>query len=236
MNTYHRRYIFTDFENLKKVKFKKLRKVCDRVFVFISSDEMYIPFGLVQHMQKMGKKLKWIVVENAENKDMTNHISFMMGKMHQKVDKMIEFALLSEDENLDSLVKFINRFGRNCLRVRKDKKLSSKKKGKGGLKFNPVPTVSMKKSRAVVRDNGFTYENKAVKKTASVPTVEKTAEDTIKRLIRSGNRPQDLTLLQEYILSNNSGLSEEESVNKVIRQLEQSNEIRINEGDVIYYF
>ena len=46
MNTFHRRYIFVDFANLKGVKFRKLDKVCDKVFIFLSREEENIPADL----------------------------------------------------------------------------------------------------------------------------------------------------------------------------------------------
>jgi len=55
------RYVFIDFDNLKKVKFKKLEKVCDKLFILIDVNEKSIPFSLVMNIQRLGKGVKWIV-------------------------------------------------------------------------------------------------------------------------------------------------------------------------------
>ena len=111
---------FFDFKNLREVKFKKLDKVCDKVFIFIRSDEQQIPFDLVIHLQKMGKSVKWVVVDPNSHGELNYIITFMMGRLHQKIDKIIEFAIISNDPSFDSLIHFINGTGRSCLRVKQD--------------------------------------------------------------------------------------------------------------------
>lgn len=71
-----RRYIFVDFESLKKIKFKKLEKVCDKVFIFIDSKENSLPLELVRQMQRMGRSVKWVVVENLNQTGPNYHITF----------------------------------------------------------------------------------------------------------------------------------------------------------------
>ena len=108
MNTFHRRYIFVDFGNLQKIKFKKLEKVCDRVFILINQDEFSVPFYLVQQMQKMGKGVKWIPVSAIQDNDMNQHMCFLLGKMHNKIDKSVEFAIVSNQPGLDTIINTIN--------------------------------------------------------------------------------------------------------------------------------
>lgn len=230
MNTYHRRYIFVDFDNLLKVKFKKLEKVCDRVFVFIRSNEDSIPFALVQHMQKMGKAVKWIVHEPANSEAVNFIISFFIGRLHQKVDKMIEFAVLSNDVNFDPLVTYINHAGRSCLRVKREKnepEYAMKGAVGNGEEFD-------KKERNGV--HGFDSKNAFSADGEAVEVIEKTAEETIKRLIRSGNRPSSVHMLKDYILLSNSELTQQSNADKVIRKLEADNEINIQDEEVIYHF
>ena len=108
MSDFHRRYIFIDFDNLKEVKFKKLQKVCDKVFIFINSDEQNIPLDLAMYLQRMGKAVKWVLVEPTDEGNMNYVISFMMGRLHQKVEKTVEFAVLSNDPEFDTVVSFMN--------------------------------------------------------------------------------------------------------------------------------
>lgn len=113
-----KRYVFVDYECLKKIKVSKLGKVCNKVFIFISSTEENIPASLVMQAQHLGKRIKWISTDLSEGNGFMLHISFLIGALHQKENKSIEFAILSDDADYDALVSFINDAGRNCLRVK----------------------------------------------------------------------------------------------------------------------
>lgn len=66
--------------------------------------------------------------------------------------------------------------------------------------------------------------------------VEKTAEETIERLVRSGNRPAEVDTLKHYILLNNQELSIHGNIDQVIEQMELMNQIEVEEGgNVIYH-
>ena len=118
MNTNIRRYVFLDFETLKHIKFKKLEKVCDKIFVFVNSTTENIPFTLVREMQRMGNAIKWVEVSATSQDDLNYHICFLMGKLHERISIDVEFAILSNDTRFDALVNFVNSTGRNCLRIR----------------------------------------------------------------------------------------------------------------------
>lgn len=257
MSKPNRRYVFIDFDNLKKVKFKKLEKVCDKVFVFINKNEEQIPFSLVQQMQGMGKSLKWIAVANPRDNDMNYHICFLMGRLHQRVNKDIEFAILSNDDALDSLVDFINRKGRSCLRV---KRKSNKKEGiidtKMGMNGQDVeehsPTIikkipkiekspkEKKTTKAAVTGHRSEAYEEIKTLIAESPVdhslIDETARETVKRLIRSGNRPVELEMLKNYILLHNQELTLHGNVDQVIERLENTKEIKVEEGEVVYNF
>ncbi len=118
MSQLPKRYIFVDYESLKNIKFSKLEKVCNKVFIFISNNEENIPAHIVMHAQKLGKRIKWISTDPSNGYGFMMHIAFLMGAIHQKANKSIEFAILSDDSEYDSIVDFINNAGRNCLRVK----------------------------------------------------------------------------------------------------------------------
>ncbi len=117
-----KRYIFADYESLKKVKFSKLQKVCNKVFVLIDNRVEEIPFKIVLQAQKLGKRVKWISIENEKDNNFDFHISFLIGALHQKMRSEIDFAILSDNSDFDPLVDFINEAGRNCIRVKTKKK------------------------------------------------------------------------------------------------------------------
>lgn len=232
MNTYHRRYIFVDFDDLKKVKFKKLGKVCDRVYIFISADEESIPFQLVMHMQKMGKAVKWVLVEGISENSMALVMSFVMGRLHQKMDKTVEFAVLSNNPSFEPLVGFISKSGRSCVRVRREKSENESGNEKMKLEFFDKNGEEKKHSgNENGSDNGV-----AGILTEQEELIGRTAEETIKRLIRSGNRPSNVHLLKEYILLNNQELTLHGNVERVIKKLEETHEIRFDEEEIVYNF
>ena len=243
MSTFHRRYIFVDFANLKGVKFRKLDKVCDKVFIFLNKEEKNIPTDLVLHLQKMGKAVNWIPVEPKEEGSMTHVISFVMGRLHQKIDKMFEFAILSNEPEFDTMVAFINETGRSCLRV-KQEKLEKEPKRKVVRRVVPkTPDAAFSnflntEKKIEPTNGGHSKPDYITFKKEETEAIERSAENTINRLVRSGNRPSNVDLLRDYIVTNNQGLIENNSgsVEKVITRLKDSQEIEINEDEVVYNF
>ncbi len=232
MSTPNQRYVFTDFENLKKVKFKKLKKIADKLFIIIGSKEICIPARLVFQMQKLGKNVKWVKVENVPGGDLNYNISFLIGKLHQKINMDIEFGLLSNDPSFDALINFINKSGRYCLRIKR-KRTKNEKKGNKQKKHTKEPVF-----------NGSTEE--LLLKTPNPPIsrdpivqkriIGKTARKTIQRLKRSKNRPTEIAALKTFILLNNRDPSLRKNLDEVIHQIENSKKINIHQGEISYDF
>lgn len=222
MNDHSHRYVFIEFEDLKKIKFRKLEQVSDRVFIFIDSEEKNIPFSLVRQMQKLGDSAKWIPLDKP-GKSLSFHVSFFMGMLHGKVDLDIEFAVLSNDSILDSVIQFINDEGRSCIRVQRDKS-----------KENP-------NAKSLAEESGFSIVNQQaspVQESVTNPNVslEETAKDTIRRLIRSGNRPAEIESLKSYILLHHKDSNDQEQIDQIIKKLEETEEIQIQNELVSYNF
>ncbi len=272
-----RRYLFLDFGELKNIKFRKLEKVCDRLFVFVRREEKYIPVDLVQKMQRFGKNAKWIVVNGLDVMQNTNyHISFFMGKLHERIDTEIEFAVLSNDEDFDPLINYINTDGgRSCLRVKGKNKTSISRDGRVNAQPTPAPqsytlvdemkseeelnareqpTEPTQAEPAVMVSAGYDDElvmsdEPAVRSVNTKYTtvngnfsedddkiVHLTAEETVERLVRSGNRPALVSTLKNYILLHNQELSVHGNINTIIERMEQQGQIEVKEEEVIYHF
>ncbi len=228
------RYVFIDFNNLKKVKFKKLEKVCDKLFILIDVNEKSIPFSLVMNIQRLGKGVKWIVVDRQSAENLSKHISFVMGKLHQKVDKAIEFAILSNDKSFDSLVNFINTSGRSCIRVKRKSSKSSQKELAKPQEKELVINLSNDRPKGKKTDNEklpFMIDQ-AIEDDLIIDT----ALETIERLKYSGNRPAKVLLLRDYILLHNQELSKHGNADQIIDVLIEKKEIEIERGDVKYNF
>lgn len=226
--TQHRRFVFIDFNNLKMVKFKKLEKVSTKLFVFINAKETSVPFPIVEQAQKMGKNLRWIAINCPIEESLDFHLSFLMGKLHQKVERDIEFAILSNDSNLDPLINFINTSGRSCLRIKRKKVKPLEERGDVET-IEPIAMIADN-----LADNGINTIQLNEKIDSRI--IEKTAEETIDRLIRSGNRPAQIDMLKNYILLHNEELSVHGSIDRIIQKLEDEKEIEVMQEEVIYHF
>lgn len=246
-----RRYIFVDYETLIQIKFRKIEKICDKLFVFCKSDLTAIPLSLVKDMQRMGSAVKWVDVESLSESDLNYHVCFLMGKLHEKISSDIEFAILANDPSFDPLVHFINSTGRSCIRVKP-------------LPEATVPTTPEKPAETVLEDLPTTTAKdnssdtaleassealsarlfsatdaaaEALGESVSDETViEETAKETVRRLMRSGNRPLDLPMLRNYILLHNQALSVHSNVDKIIEKLKDLNNINVNNSQVTYNF
>lgn len=224
MATPIKRYFFLDYENLQRIRFRKLEKVCDKVFIFVSAEEERIPITLVQQIQKLGKNAKWIVANAPQGQALDLHISFLMGRLHEKISKEIEFAVLSDKADYDSLIAQINAEGRSCLRVKRPEvEATAKGETSADSIFQSFEPATKPES---MPDNVIFDEEET----------EEIARDTVRWLIRSGNRPVALASLKSYILMQHKDDLNEKNIDKVIGSMIEHDEIRVNQGEVEYNF
>ena len=115
------RIIFINIDDLKKISLNKLEQVCDGAYVFVDKDAKVVPFNLVQRLQHLGESVKWVATNGKTPAAVANYISFFMGRLHEQLDKEVEFAIISESMDMDHLIQYINEKGRSCIRVTKKK-------------------------------------------------------------------------------------------------------------------
>ncbi|TAK44871.1 MAG: hypothetical protein EPO28_04320 [Saprospiraceae bacterium] len=235
MNTQSRRYLFIDFENLQQVKFKKLEKVASKIFVFVDASIGQVPLWQVQQIQRFGKNLKWVVVENLGAGNLNYHIAFVMGKFHQKLELDVEFAIISHDSDFDPLVSFINASHRKCQRVKRQKEDSSSA-DEEDVDMTLDEEEKEEHAGAIPGLLESDDEEIGVMVDVAEELIAKTAEETVKRLIRSGNRPAEVSSLKDYIHLHNQELSLYGHIDRIIQQMKASNDIEIRKGEVIYNF
>jgi len=220
------RYVFISYEDLKDIKFKKLQKVCDRIYILINEGIENLPFKLVQRLQKLGKNVKWIQISEKEEA-LSLSMAFLLGQMHSKINKEVEFAILSNDRQYDSIISYLNNIGRECIRV--------KNKKKNIADFTSGESFSIEKEEGEEQGEEDTFEidlqdslnvqgprpNFNMGSTAldmltngkeTAKGVKVAANETIKRLIRSGNRPSELSLLKSYISLHNQNEAVDENI------------------------
>lgn len=262
MTNKSKRYLFIDYEDLQKVNIKKLEKVCNKIFIFISENVKIIPIEVVMQIQKFGKHAKWIPVAEHLQEDMSFHICFTMGKMHEKVRKEIEFAVLSNETIYDSVVNFINEENRVCLRVKSYEEEDSIEQNVHDIINGAVEEMH---ENSVVNDvviedvempeyeeekevNGYVEKKTVINGNPEIDVnveepsedesalIEKTAEDTVRLLVHSGNRPSDISMLRSYILIHNKNLSYQGDLDKIIEYLVSKKDIVLNKDEVTYNF
>ena len=229
MDTTKQRYIFTDFDSIQKVKFKKLEKVCNKIFIVINSTDEWIPFRLVRNLQKLGKAVKWIPVENNKNLTLNYHICYLIGKMHSKINREIEFAILSDDDAFDPMITYINTNNRKCLRV---------KTGAPKKSVTRRVVVSPKKKRKDDGERAIKDPERELVPLNEPLESEVAYQQTKDRLKLVATRPYNVSSLRDYIHINNQELVERGKleVEEIIGMMESNEEIAIKNGVVEYHF
>lgn len=232
MNSQTRRYLFIDYENLLQVKFKKLEKVASKIFIFVESTQETVPLALVRQAQRSGKNLRWIVVNNPGGGKLNYHIAFIMGKLHQKLEEDVEFAVVSNDPEFDPLISFINTTGRSCIRVKRKQDESSIYE-ESNLNYSKPPEFVDEFSMNSFNED---HDDDGMPVMVEDELITRTAEETVKRLIRSGNRPAEISTLKNYILLHSQEVSLHGNVERIIQKLKDTKDIEIQKGEVIYNF
>jgi hypothetical protein len=237
------RYIFIEFENLKQIKFDKLEQVCDKVFVFVNKDEKAIPFILVQQLQKLGENVQWVPVNGADNQANSHFLSFYLGQTHEQVDEDIEFAIVSEDQMYDLLIDHLNDIGRSAIRVTRSKEKSGQLSDLNEINWSTKEEEVVKKvvRKEIITEKISGEHSIDAPKPPSVniqnqQLSEKIANETIKRLVMSGNRPAAIDALKSYILLQYNNADVNRNIDLIIRKLENTKEIEVKDREVLYKF
>ena len=69
------------------------------------------------------------------------------------------------------------------------------------------------------------------------PAFEQIAAEIVQRMIRSGNRPAELSTLREYIRLCHQELKSRGSIDQIIGYMQERKEIVLNGGqEVVYHF
>lgn len=234
--TRRRRYIFIDYETLTLVKVKKLHQLATKLFVFVDENQNEkIPLSFVRKVQSFGRDLKWISVSNEfEDASLNFHIAFVMGRLHQKVGLDVEFLIVSDEPDFDTLVGFINASRRKCRRVTRypdDPFFSRESKETDPMDHYDESSENLESLLYLNDDNGELNDV-----LVDDEIIEKTASDTIKRMIIEDKRPKEISELQAFISLNSQEVGIHQTVDRIIQKLKDRQEIEISKGQVIYNF
>ncbi len=231
-----RRYVFVTYEDLLQIRFKKLERVSDKVYVFIGKTIELVPLWLVKQMQEMGRDVQWVSLEDVGENAAAAVLSFHMGVLHERVEKSVEFAVFSDDERYDSLVAHLGGLGRQCIRVKQGRAGSPEEPDKVRLDQPGRPSINPPgvQQGATSPETGDVevLEASAAARLAVAPL----ADELVRRLIRSGNRPGQLPLLRSYIELHREGDRVEHEAEEIIDHLVHQGEIRVEGMEVEYNF
>jgi hypothetical protein len=233
-----RRYIFATYNDIVGIKADLLDKVCERLYILINEDVESIPFHLVKSFQKLKKGLRWVTIQSDDLEEKKLALSFLLGKLHEKKAKDIEFAILSDESEFDGLISFINKARRNCLRVTLTSELEeqfSNNAAPNGQSFVQMLDSEKEKPKVTVH-----FEDEPVMQLQELPeqtdlTLLGAAKKVRDRMMRSGNRPSEIELLKEYILLNNPNM-QVSNAEIVIGFLKENQDIEISNKEVLYHF
>ncbi len=248
MSTKKKRFVFTEFKTLQHISFEKLEKVCDKLFVLIRPQEQQIPFPLVLAMQRMGKNAKWIVAKASDTGSLEFHLSFLLGKLDEKLDEEIEFALLSGSTNLDRVIDFVNQSGRSCLRVTVEEteaEFETEEYEEEAYLSDEYETdsdlqIDLSESNTSKAKDGSSHSaavSTEPPKVASKEDIEGKALETVQRLQYTGNRPAEVVLLRDYIALFHQGIEDNDGqADQIINKLVEDKQIEVRKGIIKYNF
>lgn len=259
MSIKKRRFVFTEFATLQHVSFEKLQKVCDKLFVLIHQHEKHIPLQMVLSMQQMGKNAKWIVVPTRIDKPLDYHLSYLLGKLDEKLSDDIEFAVVSSKDILDPLIDYMNLSGRSCLRVTLEETTEVVEEEDGedldleeadylvkdgeSEDYEDDTDLQIDLTESTGKPTAYEVATKSVEtvavaeSTTDIQDIEKKAEETVERLKYTGNRPMEVVLLRDYISLFHQGIEEDDGqADQIINKLVENKLIEVRKGVINYNF
>ncbi len=223
-----KRYIFTTYSYLEKIRFGRLRKVCDKIFI-VATKEDKLPVKLVKKAHSWKGDLKWYVENLEKNGDINNRLSYLLGKQDQKAGDSVEFILLSDDLALNPIISSLKAAGRTILRI--GSAANNIKEEEPIYLFDPLEEQRDNEEIQPMPISAFRRsldENEVV---------HHSARKTLLKLQNEGHRPENLETLKHYIhLSTANDQGQRASIDQVLEYMEAHREIKIEEGVVKYNF
>jgi PIN domain len=239
-----RRYIFLFYPDIYTVNLDVLEHISDRIFILTSEDVQQVPFSVVKQLQRMGKSIRWVSMESDDQEERRIHLSFLLGKLHEKLPTDIEFAIINNGEEYDGIISFVNRSRRTCMRVSTSDESIGQVAPPSNSSAQPVP-----KREIMIAMPPREEQPEPIMQEQPVPAtipiyMEKTTIDEgifsaaariRERMLRSGNRPAEIELLKEYIILSTPNL-QPNTADKVIDILATNKDIEIENREVMYHF
>jgi hypothetical protein len=239
-----RRYLFLFYPDLISLNIGVLEQISDRIFILTSEEVEQIPMKIVKALQQLGKSIRWVMMESDEEQDRKMNLSFLLGKLHERVPTDIEFAIINNSDDYDGFISFVNRSRRTCMRVStNDESIRSHvAQPAASVQQIPVPEALAQVNHHIAQPMPMAVaspQSTSVPLQFEKPTVDEgifsAAARIRERMLRSGNRPAELELLKEYIILSTPNL-QPGTADKVIDILAINKDIEIENLQVLYHF
>ncbi len=105
---------FVDYENVMSLEKVTLAHY-ERVIIFCGKDQNCLTFGKMP--TGAGSQLRIVKVPDHGKNNLDFHLAFELGRMHQIEKAEVEFHVLTNDKDLEKLLKHLTLLGRKCRRV-----------------------------------------------------------------------------------------------------------------------
>lgn len=231
------RFIFSGLDSLIGGKVRKLADLCEKLFIFIDEEEPVVPVKIVRKLQGFGRKVKWVPVEIDLQTDFQVFFSFFVGKTHERTKPEVEFILLGDSTEYDSLVRHMNACGRSCLRLEPARAFELLCPDTEISPAEPTALIPGEQEKELHRAVEPSESGEPSGRERSDPLSGKIARDIVQRMIRSGNRPAELSILREYIQLCQQEKLANGSIDRIIQHMQDQKEIEVNgSSEVVYNF
>lgn len=99
-------YVLVDFENVQPKNLELLVGETFRVIVFVGASQVNLPFDLVEAMQCLGERSRYIKISGNGKNALDFHIAFYLGELAEK-EPGAYFHIISKDTGFDRLVEHL---------------------------------------------------------------------------------------------------------------------------------
>lgn len=105
---------FVDYENVMSLKKVALAHY-ERLIIFCGKDQNSLSFG--EMPTGPGSQLRIVKVPDHGKNNLDFHLAFELGRYHETEPAGVEFHVLTNDKDLEKLLKHLRLLGRKCRRV-----------------------------------------------------------------------------------------------------------------------
>lgn len=110
--------LFIDYENVTHIRLSELQRPNLKIFIFVGSAQMKIPFDLVREAHQLGEAVEWIGIEGSGTNALDFHVVFYLGRISLQCPQA-SYVILSRDRGFDPLIQHLTKKGISCRRIEK---------------------------------------------------------------------------------------------------------------------